>query len=217
MIQVFYSISPEESDEDLYNYLLSKLPDVLQNDISRFRNLEDRLQRILGKVLLVKGLGMLGIKDWTLEQLKFTDLKRPYFDESIDFNISHSGKCVVCAISNSARIGIDIEEIKDIPLGDFTDQFSDDEMKNILNGENSLRSFYGLWTKKEAFLKAIGKGLYVPLNKVLVIDNIIKWKTKDWFLMELILHKDYCAHVCSSTPETALEIYEISPQEFYSS
>lgn len=215
MIHVFYCTCPEKSDVDLYNYLLSKIPAVFQNEISRFRNLEDRLHRVFGKLLLVKGLEILGISGYTLDQLNFTNLKRPYFDESIDFNISHSGKCVVCAISTSAKIGVDIEEIKDIPLTDFTDQFSAGEMKNIVNAENSLRSFYGLWTKKEAFLKAIGKGLYVPLNKVQVIDNKIKWKKSDWFLTELILNKDYCAHVCTNTHETGLQLYEITPQELY--
>ncbi len=216
MIHVFYCTSAERLDDGLYNYFLNKIPVIFQNEVSRFRNWEDRQHRVLGKLLLVKGLGNLGLHSYSLDQLNFTNLKRPYFDETIDFNISHSGKYVICAISTSAKIGIDVEEIKDIPLTDFTNQFSADEMKNIVNAENTLRSFYGLWTKKEAFLKAIGTGLYVPLNKVQVTNNKITWEKNDWFLTELKLNKDYCAHVCADTFETRLQIREIAPQEFYS-
>ncbi len=215
MIHVFYCILPEKLDDDSYNYFLNQVPAVFRNEIVRFRNWEDRQHRVLGKLLLIKGLEMLGLNDYSLDQLKLTNLKRPYFDESIDFNISHSGEYVVCAISDSAKIGIDIEEIKDIPLTDFADQFSGDEMKNILYAGDSLRSFYGLWTKKEAFLKAIGTGLYVPLNKVQVVDHKIRWEENDWFLTELNLNKDYCACLCANVFEAGIEIHEITPHEFY--
>lgn len=217
MIHVFYCNSGVRLDNTLYNYFLNKIPLVYQEEIAKFRKWEDRQHRVLGKMLLIKGLEMLGLTPYSLDQLQFTKLKRPYFNSSnIDFNISHSGKYVLCAISTMAKIGVDVEEIKDIPIVDFTNEFSPEEMKSFLNSGDSLNSFYSLWTKKEAFLKAIGTGLYVPLNKVHVIDKKVNWEEKEWFLTELDLDKNYCANVCANIFKSAVKIHEISLREFNS-
>ncbi len=216
MIHVFYCNSGVRLDNTLYNYFLNKIPPVYQEEIAKFRKWEDRQHRVLGKILLVKGLEMLGLTAYSLDQLQYTNLKRPYLNGSIDFNISHSGEYVLCAISTMAKIGVDVEEITDIPITDFINEFSAEEMKSILGSEASLYSFYSLWTKKEAFLKAIGTGLHVPLNKVHVIDNKIGWEAKEWFLTKLDLDKNYCAHVCANTFECAVKIHEISLHEFNS-
>ncbi len=214
MIHVFYCISGERLDDNLYNYFLNKLPAFYQEDIAKFRKWEDRQHRVFGKLLLIKGLEFLGLNAYSVNQLQFTKLKRPYFNESIDFNISHSGEYVVCAISTIAKVGIDIEEIKDIPLTDFTDQFSVEEMGSILKSKNELRSFYSLWTKKESFLKAIGTGLHVPLNKVQVAGNKIKWEKREWFLMELNFDENYCTHICADIAKPALELHKINLHAF---
>lgn len=216
MIHVFYCHSGVRLDDTLYNHFLNKIPPVYQTEIEKFRKWEDRQHRVLGKMLLVKGLEMLGLTAYSFDQLQFTKLKRPYFNGSIDFNISHSGKYVVCALSTSAKVGVDVEEIKDIPLTDFDNEFSAEEMKDILSSDDSLHTFYSLWTKKEAFLKAIGAGLHVPLNKVHVIDNTICWEENEWFLTELNLDKNYCTHVCANAFGCAVKIHEISLHEFNS-
>ena len=210
MIHVFYCTSGERLDDILYNSFLNKIPQVYQEEIAKFRKWEDRQHRVLGKILLMKGVEMLGLKGYSLDQLQFTKLKRPYFNRSIDFNISHSGKYVVCAISASASIGIDVEEIKDIQITDFTNEFSIEEIKSILSSTNSLHSFYSLWTKKEAFLKAIGTGLYLPLNKVHETGNKISWENKEWFLTQLNLDESYCAHVCADVFDSPVKIHEVN-------
>lgn len=210
MIHVFYCISEERLDSSLYNYLLNKIPTGYQDDIAKFRKWEDRQHRVLGKMLLVKGLEMLGLTAYSLDQMQYTNLKRPYLNGSIDFNISHSGKYVVCAISTMAKIGVDVEEIKDIPITDFTNEFSAEEMKSILSSDDSLRSFYLLWTKKEAFLKAIGTGLHLPLNKVHETANKISWENKEWFLTQLNLDENYCAHICADVFESPVKIHEVN-------
>ncbi|MEO6220984.1 MAG: 4'-phosphopantetheinyl transferase superfamily protein, partial [Ginsengibacter sp.] len=71
------------------------------------------------------------------------------------------------------------------------------EMDSILNAENIMRSFYNLWTQKEAFLKAIGTGLHVPLNKIEINNSKITWNKKDWFLNEIVLDNKYVSHICT--------------------
>jgi 4'-phosphopantetheinyl transferase len=153
----------------------------------------------------------LGYKSFSLDNLKYTDLKRPYAEGFIDFNISHSGAYTICAIAENGKVGVDIEEIKSIPVSDFIDQFSEKELNTISTSDNILHSFYTLWTQKEAFLKAIGTGLFIPLNKVFIEENKIIWNNSNWFLHNLKIDKDYPCHFC--TP-IAMPGVVVKPIEF---
>lgn len=85
--------------------------------------------------------------------------------EDFHFNVSHSGKWVVCAVDN-APIGIDIEMIKTISLDIANRFFSKEEYMVIIKKDEQSRLdyFYSLWTLKESYVKAIGKGLSIPFN-----------------------------------------------------
>jgi 4'-phosphopantetheinyl transferase len=85
--------------------------------------------------------------------------------KDIHFNISHSGDWVVCAIDNKP-IGIDVETIKPIDLNIARRFFTVEEYNHLMKKDeyNRIRYFYMLWTLKESYIKAIGKGLKIPLN-----------------------------------------------------
>lgn len=85
--------------------------------------------------------------------------------KGVYYNISHSGDWVVCAVDNNP-IGIDVELIRKIDINNIARRFfSKNEYIDLLNRENdSLRYFYILWTLKESYIKAIGKGLTIPLD-----------------------------------------------------
>jgi 4'-phosphopantetheinyl transferase len=84
------------------------------------------------------------------------------------FNISHSGGLAVFACASDCEVGIDVEEIR--PVSNFsgiaTTSFNPGEASDLLllPEEQRLAAFFVCWTRKEAFLKAIGEGLNVPLN-----------------------------------------------------
>jgi 4'-phosphopantetheinyl transferase len=81
----------------------------------------------------------------------------------IQFNVSHSGDWVVCAI-DSSEVGIDIEQIADVDLSISEQFFSGDEHEDILKSASPLERFFDFWTIKESYLKFIGMGLSEPLN-----------------------------------------------------
>ncbi len=113
------------------------------------------------------------------------------------------------ADSKINKVGIDIEEIKDIPLVDFDNEFSKKELEKIYTAENSMQLFYTLWTQKEAFLKAIGTGLNVPLNKVAIHDNKIIWDREVWYLKEIKVDPRYISHLSTDTGSAAIIMKEI--------
>jgi 4'-phosphopantetheinyl transferase len=83
--------------------------------------------------------------------------------------VSHSGGIVVYAFTRSREVGIDVEHIR--PMGDMLDvarrNFSIGEFAALtgLPEKDRLMAFYLCWTRKEAFIKAIGEGISFPLQQ----------------------------------------------------
>lgn len=98
---------------------------------------------------------------------------RPFFyfnKEKIHlyFNLSHSQDIICCAVSARAEIGCDIEFIKKRKyIEELTRKvFNDSELDfyKSLRPTDRLSFFYRTWTLKEAYVKAVGKGLRIPLT-----------------------------------------------------
>ena len=198
MIYVFYTRLVQPLPTDIFHSLLQQLPVSIQTKIAKYRKWQDAHRGLLGKILLLSGLESLGLKHYSLTNLKYTQYDRPFFDDLLDFNIAHSGAYILCAISITNKVGIDVEEIQPIPFSDFESNFTATEWETIIQAEN-YTPFFTFWTRKEAFLKAIGKGLNVPLKEISVLNDKVKWKGKDWFLHELKLDKNHIAHLSTDT------------------
>ena len=193
----------------MFNNLLQQLPVTLQHKILKYRNWEDGERSLAGNILLLKGLQSIGRNEYTLDDLKYTEFQKPYFDDTISFNITHSGEYVVCALSKTNKVGVDVEVIKDIPIHDFTNLFATQEWNDVINATNKLHAFYTLWTKKEAFLKAVGCGLSQPLNEVIIENNSITWENQPWFLHEVTFNSNHIAYICCNTAVPEIAIKEI--------
>jgi len=100
--------------------------------------------------------------------------KKPFLAEAhgsgIQFNLSHSGTFVLVAVAQDRQVGIDIEQIKPIQEMDLmSEQYFSAAEKACLHAagpEDKLNQFFAYWTKKEAFIKAIGRGLSFPLSNL---------------------------------------------------
>lgn len=87
---------------------------------------------------------------------------------ALRFNLSHSQGLVLYAVARGRDVGVDVEQIR--LVADFeriAEQFFSPaertELKT-LRTECKLDGFFGLWTLKEAYVKARGQGLSVPLH-----------------------------------------------------
>ena len=82
--------------------------------------------------------------------------------ESLCFSLSHSGDYAACAIADAGEgeLGTDIEEHRPDRSGIAEHFFCRGEVERIRNDED----FYMYWTLKESFLKAVGRGLALPLD-----------------------------------------------------
>ncbi len=85
-----------------------------------------------------------------------------------EFNLSHSGDVAVVAISGAGEVGVDIEAIRPLDDGQAIAGrfFATGEAERLRRLAPELRdeAFFACWTRKEAFVKAIGEGLSHPLD-----------------------------------------------------
>ncbi len=86
----------------------------------------------------------------------------------LSFNLAHSGDLAVYAFSAGRNLGIDVELIKPESAGEdiAARYFSAREVNDLrsLPSEARVAAFFACWTRKEAYLKATGKGLQTPLD-----------------------------------------------------
>lgn len=196
MIKVLYSCFEQKlTDRELGTYL-ALFPTSIKNKILRFQRWQDVQACLYGKLLLLKGLKEFGIT-CDLGKLQYTSYSRPYIDKDLDFNISHSGHYVTCALSDFSKVGIDIEQVNPIAIEDFKCYMLPDEWNKIIGSENKFYDFYNYWTQKESIVKADGRGLIIPLEEIVVRNNEAKIADTTWYLKKLKLAEDYVVHLAS--------------------
>ncbi|NJD01078.1 MAG: 4'-phosphopantetheinyl transferase superfamily protein [Ruminiclostridium sp.] len=209
MIEIYAIGIPEKNIQLKYfNECLQYVDKQKQVEIKRYVRHEDA-QRVLMADILIRTIicGKLKIKN---KEISFgsNEYGKPFLigAENFHFNNSHSGEWVVCAIDD-LPIGIDVEMIQSIDFDIAERFFSKEEYKDFLSKDESekLPYFYDLWTLKESYIKAVGKGLSIPLDtfSIRVCDDGIKFKTKnefkDCFFRQYNIDGSYKLAVCAGS------------------
>ena len=88
--------------------------------------------------------------------------------DPVQFNMSRSGSMAVYAFTKGCEVGVDVEQINPVPeLVEVAARFfAAEETAELMALSEALRveAFFNCWTRKEAFVKALGEGLSVPLD-----------------------------------------------------
>jgi len=135
---------------------------------------------------------------------------KPSITQPLDirFNASHSGDLALFAFTIGCEVGIDLEEIR--PLQDIHEianrYFCSEEATELMSlpEEDRERAFFLCWTRKEAYIKAVGDGLSVPLDSFRVTLQVgeparfvhiahDKDAAKAWMLHNIELLSHYAA------------------------
>jgi 4'-phosphopantetheinyl transferase len=128
--------------------------------------------------------------------------------DRLQFNLSHSHELALCAIGRGRRLGIDVEWIRRDLAGEGIAErlFAPCEAAalRILPRSRQTEGFFARWTLKEAYLKARGVGLRVPLNQfavtlaadqsaALLFDATDRQAASRWSLQSLDVGAAYAA------------------------
>ncbi|MBK6919406.1 MAG: 4'-phosphopantetheinyl transferase superfamily protein [Deltaproteobacteria bacterium] len=99
----------------------------------------------------------------------------PSHPERVSFSLTHTAGVVACAVADATlEVGIDAESFtRAAPLELAAAKFAaaEREWLAVHDGEARARAFYELWTLKEAYLKARGLGLALPLDSLTVVPG----------------------------------------------
>jgi len=93
----------------------------------------------------------------------------PRFDSDLRFNVSHYQDVAAFAFANGREVGVDVEGVRTLPDADAVAAlaFSPREHRAYLALDPIQKplAFFNCWTRKEAFVKALGEGLRYPLHR----------------------------------------------------
>jgi 4'-phosphopantetheinyl transferase len=150
-----------------------------------YRREVDRRRFLTGRVLAKSVLGVqLGLAPEAVRfDARCDDCGKPHGKPrlaGVEFSISHSGERVGLAVT-SAPVGLDVEsETRTAEDNLIAYALNETEQAALrgLNADERARAFYGYWTRKEALMKATGRGLKIPLQ-ALTLDGARLASSKD--------------------------------------
>jgi len=142
---------------------------------ARFHFPADRQRFVASRALLRKILAAF-FPDTRPTDLNFSYSKKDkpslagaHAASDIKFNVSHSGGIALYAFARRRDIGVDVEQVRqDFDLEAIAHRFfSADEQKQLDTAppEEKPEAFFRCWTRKEAYIKATGDGLSLPLSQ----------------------------------------------------
>jgi 4'-phosphopantetheinyl transferase len=158
-----------EPEADRLAALQETLAAVEIERANRFHFWRDKRRYIAGRGILRVLLGRY-LNDPTPDvEIAYSEHDKPFLPTSrVQFNLSHSKGIGLYAFCLGAEIGIDLEEIRPISdaEGIAARFFSSGEYARFqaVPEEKRNDAFFTCWTRKEAFIKAVGEGLSYPLD-----------------------------------------------------
>jgi 4'-phosphopantetheinyl transferase len=207
MLSIYFTRKPKNISAEKLFAATQEFPDYLKNSILTYKNQSSAL----GYLLLNKALNDAGQGD-LFSKICRTETGKPFFENSHwHFNISHSGEYVVCAICDENEIGIDIQIHKSLNIKHYQRHFAENEWHNLINATDSSKAFCRLWSRKEALMKADGRGLDLPLKKIIIdSENTAKIDNNSWFLQSIPIDKNYETYLATRYKATQLKLIEIN-------
>ncbi|MBE9183761.1 4'-phosphopantetheinyl transferase superfamily protein [Microcoleus sp. LEGE 07076] len=143
--------------------------------------------------------------------------------DTLRFNLSHSHGITLIAMTKNRDVGVDIEGINPnisyLQIAESVFSPYENTLLRSLPKHLQLTAFFTCWTRKEAYIKAVGKGLSIPLNQfdvtlapgeppaLLNVENKPAEASK-WSLIELISSTDMVAAVAVAGDSQKLHCWQ---------
>ncbi len=149
------------------------------------------------------------------------ELRRQDGQPAIEFNLAHSEGTAIFAITQDRAVGIDIESVKyEFPVESVAERFfSEVEVAALRSLPEQVQTiaFFKCWTRKEAFIKALGDGLSCPLRDFdvsLAPDKParllhVRWASEEasrWCMEDIDSIPGFAAALVISGPECRMHI-----------
>lgn len=172
MIYTYYIDVTQFENESLFQEKLNLLSPYRQQKIALLKHEKDKNRSLGAGIALDHALETYGLRERGIEY-EFGEYGKPAlkYHPNIHFSLSHSGDYAICSIGDKP-MGNDIELIKPGRLKVANRFFAKEELKwmyAVRDEEEVTRRMFRIWTMKESFLKATGKGISLPLEDFTVV------------------------------------------------
>jgi 4'-phosphopantetheinyl transferase len=198
MVDIFYTRIQQELPKTVYRKYLDLLPATLQEKNLKFMRWQDRHANLMGKILLLEALKKVGYDRNSLSHITYNTYGKPSLNDDIDFNISHSGEYILCAITKGMTLGLDIEQIRPVDLNDFSTVMTPQQWQDITMADDPIRKFFTYWVMKESVIKADSRGLSIPLLDIHFDVNNVRISNNLWHIVNLEIDSEYCAALATN-------------------
>lgn len=176
----WYKYDIRDLSDTEYNKWYSLMSTDKKRRVDRFRFVDDKKRTVAGEMLARKAIAERCCIAPASITFGIKEHGKPYAkDLDVEFNISHSGDMVVCAVDDKP-VGIDIEQIRPIDLTVTKRICTNEELLHLFGYTPTeqdfayttdieiLTRFFELWTAKEAYGKCIGDG---------ILNDQLDWKS----------------------------------------
>ncbi len=222
------TVAPAATSDELWPGLESSLSREERARAALFRCDRDRGQFIIAHALkrfMLRGAS--GKTDWTFEAGPFG---KPAIagDRGPHFNLSHCKGLVACAVSPDVPLGIDVEPLdRLVPSGLAEVSLAPGEHAWLLDllPQERQRGFLRLWTLKEAFIKATGKGMSQDLQSfaialdpiAIAFQNLPSEQVGNWGFAQRIIAEHHVLGLCWAASESDVSYQDMRPDELAAS
>jgi len=138
---------------------------------NRFRFDRHRRQYVVGRGALRALIAAYAGTRPELVRFRYGDRGKPYVADpasDLELNLSNSDEMALVGFVRGGEIGVDIEFLKPMPdCEQISERFfsaSERDVLRALPADRKEEAFFNCWTRKEAYLKAVGTGLAAPLD-----------------------------------------------------
>ncbi len=201
MENLYYIRIDDTINQNTLNYLLTFVSKEKKEQINRYYfNVDKKLSLYADLIVRVIACKTFGLTNKDIDFFK-SEYGKPSLNNYLNFhyNVSHTRNAIAVVVSDS-QVGVDIEKIREPEFKIVNRFFTQPEIEFIDNTvAESKKRFYIVWTKKEAYIKYIGKGLYIPLNSFNVFDETISKK------MQTIVKDNYVISICGINQGCCIE------------
>ncbi|HEX2093753.1 MAG TPA: 4'-phosphopantetheinyl transferase superfamily protein [Longimicrobiaceae bacterium] len=163
-------LDPPEESVRRYRELLAT--DELAR-VDRFRFDRDRRRSTVARGVLRMLLGRYLAESPRRVEFRYESHGKPVLaggpaDRGVRFNVSHSGELALFAFTRGRELGVDVELVHSIEDAEqIAERFfsaAENAVFRSLPAELREEAFFNCWTRKEAYIKAVGEGLSFPLH-----------------------------------------------------
>lgn len=191
---------------------LDELPSPRRAQLLTWPDAAARLRSLLGMRLLRAGLLQLGHRADALSSLRYSAHGKPALALPLDFSLAHCAGRVLCAISTSGPVGVDIEPVNTRAPASSRLYLSPREREWV--GVSASR-FVSLWTQKEAVVKAGGTRGMPQMREFEMDENQTTFAGARWHASPLHLHPEFVAHLAHSQAWPADSVTAIAPEALF--